>query len=129
MTSYKNLRVDFDLNSIRKNDKITICKQSDFGFPIAIKLTVDNVTLRDYAQYKDCLFITGKLQGKRKVLGYLLKPNSEFVIASGFQDLSESYIERSTNDNFVVSSWGRCFDTASFEKSVSNLRNVIYSNL
>jgi hypothetical protein len=47
------------------NQKITIFKHNDFGFPVATKCTLNEVTIKDYAQYKNSLFIVFTPKGKR----------------------------------------------------------------
>lgn len=49
----------------RINKKITIFKNSDFGFPIATKCILHEVKVKDYAQYKNSLFLIFTPKGKR----------------------------------------------------------------
>lgn len=51
--------------SSKINQKITIFKHNDFGFPVATKCILHEVKVKDYAQYKDSIFLIFTPKGKR----------------------------------------------------------------
>lgn len=124
---YNNL-TDLDLSNIQPQDKITVIKQSDFGYPIAIQLKVDKVFFYDYAQYRNCIAIQGKPPRKRKLRRYLLKPNEEFIIYKGFVEVKDTTKVISKNDKVTVSTLGMCFDKNTLINSLPDAE-IIFSTL
>ena len=113
--NYKDFR-KLDLTEVNNQEKITIIKQSDFGYPITIQLKLDEVILKKYAQYDNCLYIVGTPKRKRKKMGYLIKPYEDFKIFKGWVELNQT--AKVQNENGVtITSLGRCFDSNTFQKA------------
>lgn len=127
-TNFRNLR-ELNLSTFKENAKITISKFSDFGYPIAIQLKVHSVVLKDYAQYRDCLYIVGTPKGKRKLRGYLLKPNDSFTIFENFVELNETKTIDKSSENVTVISLGRCFDMGTLKQSLSIDSKIIFTTI
>lgn len=116
MNDLKMLNID----QLEAGDKITLVKQSDFGFPIAIKLKVDKAFYKDYAQYRDCVQIQGKPPRKRKLRAYLVRPNEDFRIYEGFVDVLDTSEVISEDSEVTVRCLGTCFDENSLKKASPN---------
>jgi len=127
MTTFRNLR-DFNISTINQDSKITILKESDFGYPIAIQIKVSGVIFKDYAQYKDCLYIIGTPKGKRKQFGYLLKPNDSFSIFAGFVEVNKTSTDN-VKDGYTITSFGRCFDKDILIQASDIEAELLYSTL
>lgn len=112
---------DLDFNKILEYEKISIIKNSEFGYPISIKIKIKSIELKDFAQYKDCISIIGIPEKKRKPYMYILKPNDSFVIVKGHIDVTDSSVLLSNSDGIRVLDMGRCFDPKSFSKAIENI--------
>ena len=99
-----------ELPNIEENQKVTIIKQSDFGFPIAIQIKFKKMYLKDYAQYKDCLRIVGIPNKKRKTFEYLIKPYQNFKIVNGWVEINDYTKRTFENESVKVTSLGTCFN-------------------
>lgn len=115
-TNLKNLK-EYDLSSIKKDDKITIIKQGEFGYPISIQLKVDSLFYKDYAQYRDCIIIQGKPPRKRKLRAYMIKPHDEFRIYKGLVDIIDTSKVISKSDEVTVTQMGLCFSQDTLEQA------------
>lgn len=116
-----------DLENINSKKEITILKFSDFGFPICIKLKLDNVFLKNYAQYNNCLQVQGKLPRKRKLSAYLIKPYENFIIYNGFVDMVD-YTEKTVEGSITITKLGMCFDENNLLKSICTSAEILVSS-
>lgn len=107
--NYKDF-TKLELPNIEENQKVTIIKQSEFGFPIAIQIKFKKMYLKDYAQYKDCLRIVGIPNRKRKVYEYLIRPYQDFKIINGWVEIHDYTKKTFENESVKVTSLGFCFD-------------------
>lgn len=117
--NYKDF-TKLELPNIEENQKVTIIKQSEFGFPIAIQIKFKKMYLKDYAQYKDCLRIVGTPARKRKCYEYLIRPYQDFTIVNGWVDINNYTKTIEENSSVKVTSLGTCFDDNSL-KIASNV--------
>ena len=124
--TYKNFK-EIDLEKLKLNKEITILKFSDFGFPIYIKLKLEDIFLRNYAQYNNCLQIQGKLPRKRKSSAYLIKPYENFIIYNGFVDIVD-YAEKSVEGSVTITKLGMCFDENNLSKSINSSAEILVSS-
>ena len=126
--TYRDFR-NLDLTIFEKGEKITIIKQNDFGYPCAYVFKLDNIFLRDYAQYNNCIQVQGKKPRARKMTAILLKPYDEFAIYRGVVEVKDT--SKTISDDVVtrVTSLGMCFDNDTLknsfpEGSVINTKNI-----
>ena len=108
---------DLNIKQFKKDDTITVVKMSDFGYPISIPLKLESIEFVNYAQYTDCIAITGKLPRKRKMTKYIIRPYQQFAIYRGIVKLNETTTTETT-ENFTITSFGLCFDENTFKKSL-----------
>lgn len=116
-----------NLEELKTHKEITILKFSDFGFPICIKLKLEDIFLRNYAQYNNCLQIHGKMPRKRKSTAYLIKPYENFIIYNGFVDIVD-YTEKSTEGSVTITKLGLCFDENNLLKSINTSAEILVSS-
>ena len=119
---------DLDLEQFKQDDKITVVKMSEFGFPLVLNLKIDKLYLKDYAQYKDCLYIQGKLSRKRKSRVYMIRPTDEVVIYNGVIDVDyfNTFKTVTKEDNVTTENWGMCFSRGTLEKFTNIDKNPIF---
>lgn len=123
---YKDFK-KINLEDLKSHNKITILKFSDFGFPIYITLKLEDVFLKNYAQYNNCLQIQGKRPRKRKSSAYLIKPYENFIIYNGFVDIVD-YTEKSTEGSVTITKIGMCFDEGNLLKSINTSAEILVSS-
>ena len=112
-----------------EKEKVTIIKQSEFGFPIAIQIKFKKLYLKDYAQYKDCLRIQGTPARKRKCYEYLIRPYQDVKIVNGWVDIN-NYTKRTfENESVKVTSLGFCFDEENLKLASDVNAEVLLSTL
>lgn len=126
--NYKNFKV-LDLNLIEEDQKVTLVKVSEFGFTQNIKMKFKKMFLKDYAQYRDCIQIQGRLPRKRKDNAFLIRPNQEFVIYDGYIDIDDMVKVIQDKDGVVVKELGMCFDEQRFINQNNNDLKKIYNTL
>jgi hypothetical protein len=107
------------LSGLKVGDKITIVKNNDFGYPVAIHLKIEIAFTEDYAQYKDTLVIQGKQPRKRKASAYRFRPHESYVIYKDFIEINDHKKVISENNGVTVTNYGMCFDSDTF-KAVNN---------
>lgn len=123
---YKDF-TQINLETLKLNKEITILKFSDFGYPICIKLKLEDTFLRSYAQYNNCLQIQGKQPRKRKLSAYLIKPYENFIIYNGFVDIID-YTEKSVEGSVTITKLGLCFDENNLLKSIDTSAEILVSS-
>lgn len=123
---YKDFK-KINLEELKTHKEITILKFSEFGFPICIKLKLEDIFLRNYAQYNNCLQIHGKMPRKRKSTAYLIKPYENFIIYNGFVDIVD-YTEKSTEGSVTITELGLCFDENNLLKSINTSAEILVSS-
>lgn len=70
--------------------KYTLVYLSEFGFPIAEKITFHGYTLTTYAQHADVVRLTYTQYRKRSTRGRLFCGSSSLLIFNGWQELPET---------------------------------------
>lgn len=70
--------------------KYTLVYLSEFGFPIAEKITFHGYTLTTYAQHADAVRLTYTPYRKRSTRGRLFCGSSSLLIFNGWQELPET---------------------------------------
>ena len=123
---YKDFKT-INLEELKSHKEITILKFSDFGFPICIKLKLEDVFLKNYAQYNDCLQVHGKMPRKRKSNAFLIKPYESFIIYKGFVDVVD-YTEKTQDGSVTVTRLGLCFDENNLLKSIDTSAEILVSS-
>lgn len=126
--NYKNFKV-LDLNLIAEDEKITLVKVSEFGFTQNIQMKFKKMFFKDYAQYKDCILIQGRLPRKRKDSAFLIRPNQEFVIYKGFIEIDDMVKTTKQDNGVVIKELGMCFDEDRFIQQNNNDLEKIYNTL
>lgn len=82
--------------NIEPDQKVTIITLSDFCFPVLINTTIEDMTIKPYAQYKDSLFITHKPKSKRKSWELIIRPYQSFMIYDGWLNTDIDNISKVT---------------------------------
>jgi hypothetical protein len=113
-----------NLEDLKTHKEITIIKFSDFGFPICIKLKLEDIFLKNYAQYNNCLYIQGNLHRKRKSSVYLIKPYENFIIYNGFVDMVD-YTKKTIEGSVTITELGMCFDENNLLKSICSSAEIL----
>lgn len=126
--NYKDFKV-LDLDLIQEDQKVTLVRVSDFGFTQTIKMKIKKIFLRDYAQYRNCIQIQGRLPRKRKDSAFLIRPNQEFVMYDGYVDINTEGKVIQENENVRVVEMGMCFDENRFIAQNNNDLVKIYNTL
>lgn len=129
MNDYKDFK-KINIEEISNLEKITLVKISDFGYPIVLNLKLQEIKLKDYAQYKNCLYVIGKLPRKQKARGYLIKPNDEFVIYKGTISEAEfnDFRVKSNYEGSSVTDYGECFSSGAIIKyNINNVESLVSS--
>ena len=124
MSNYKDF-TKLDLTKVNVGDKITVIKQSDFGYPINIQLKLESIKLRDYAQYTNCIEIVGRSPRKRTSYRYIITPIQDFTIVEGFQVVNDT-AKVITDGDVKITNLGLCFSTDTLRRA-SALKNVLIS--
>ena len=116
--NYKNFKT-INLEEIKNQEKITVVKFSEFGFPLVLNLKLEEIKLKNWAQYDNCLSIQGRLPRKRKSNVFLIRPYEDFVIYAGtitkdeFNDFKK--VISKTNE-VTVTNWGTCFSDGAIDE-------------
>lgn len=126
--NYKDF-TKLELPNIEENQKVTIIKQSEFGFPIAIQIKFKKMYLKDYAQYKDCLRIQGTPARKSKCYEYLIRPYQDVKIVNGWVDINNYTKTIEENSSVKVTYLGTCFDDNSLKLASNVDAEVLFSTL
>lgn len=109
--TYGNFK-EFNLEQFKAGDKITLVKESEFGYPIVMNIKLDKIFLKDWAQYNNCVQVQGILKGKRKLLAWLIRPYQTFAIFEGYlsdEDFKDFRKVVSDDSKVTVTSYGTCF--------------------
>lgn len=88
-----------------KENKITIVKFSDFGFPIAIQTVLNSVEVKPYAQYSESLVLIHKPKRKRSLWKNTILPNESVIILEGWHNVDSEKLTYNTleeNENITV---------------------------
>ena len=117
-----------DLTKLKEGDKITIVKMSEFGYPLTIHMKLNRIFLKDWAQYKNCIQIQGKLPRKRKLTAYLMKPHEDFVVYKGFIELKSAETSFIDELGTRITNMGVCFDNDLLFKINDNNLEKIYNS-
>lgn len=108
--------------------KYTLVYLSEFGFPIAEKITFHGYTLTTYAQHADVVRLTYTLYRKRSQRGRLFCGSSSLLIFNGWQDLPEQATSETLKEDEKVkitrSKYG-CFSASYIEDAAALLKNPV----
>lgn len=108
--------------------KYTLVYLSDFGFPIAEKITFHGYTLTTYAQHTDAVRLTYTPYRKRSLRGRLFCGSSSLLIFNGWQDLPESATHETLKEDEKVkitrSKYG-CFSASYIEDAAALLKDPV----
>lgn len=90
-----NQEIINQLLSLVPNQKYTICKMGEFGFPFSWKITIKSVSVSKYAQYDNSILLVFVEKGKRKPIGMRFHGDyQQFIIYEGHIDLNtETFVE------------------------------------
>ncbi len=120
MKTYADFK-KLDLDQFKKDEKLTIVKISDFGYPIVFTIKFDKIFLTNYAQYNNCIQIQGKLPRARKLKAWLVRPNQEFAIFRGSytdEDFKSFKKVVTDNESVKVESWDLCFADGALDRFI-----------
>ena len=94
-----NQEIINQLLNLVPEQKYTICKMGEFGFPISLKIILKSVKVGPYAQYKDSVVLMFVPKGKRKVAGMRLHGDyQQFMIFEGHVDLDIEMFVKNYSD-------------------------------
>lgn len=102
---------------LKPGHKYTLVYLSEFGFPVAQKITFDSMSLTTYAQYSDVVklvFIPFRKRSKYSQRFY----NSSLMIFDGWQDMDENAISETLKDDGqikITKSKYSCFSASYIE--------------
>lgn len=120
-------KIDIQEIEKRKNKKITIFKHNDFGFPQAIKATLNDVIIKDYAQYKDCIYLYFTPKGKRTKYQIIIKGYESILIYDDHIDLNAEMYTQEINENMRQSELS--FSNNYFENAKKSTKKVPFLNI
>lgn len=108
--------------------KYTLVYLSDFGFPIAEKITFHGYTLTTYAQHADVVRLTYTPYRKRSTRSRLFCGSSSLLIFNGWQDLPEQATHETLKEDEKVkitrSKYG-CFSAFYIEDAAALLKDPV----
>ena len=108
--------------------KYTLVYLSEFGFPIAEKITFHGCTLTTYAQHADVVRLTYTPYRKRTTRGRLFLGSSSLLIFNGWQDLPETATHETLKEDEKVkitrSKYG-CFSASYIEDAAALLKDPV----
>jgi hypothetical protein len=106
------------LNLNITSEKISLVIHSDFGYPIAIQLKLEEIKLKNYAHYENCIYVIGTPKRKRTKMGYLIRPNQDFKIFEGWVVVNETS-SVTEKDGVKITSLGLCFDKDTLKRATN----------
>ena len=108
--------------------KYTLVYLSEFGFPIAEKITFHGCTFTTYAQHADVVRLTFTPYRKRSMRGRLFCGSSSLLIFNGWQDLPEQATSETLKEDEKVkitrSKYG-CFSASYIEDAAALLKDPV----
>lgn len=108
--------------------KYTLVYLSEFGFPIAEKITFHGCTFTTYAQHADVVRLTYTPYRKRSPRGRLFCGSSSLLIFNGWQDLPEQATSETLKEDEKVkitrSKYG-CFSASYIEEAAALLKDPV----
>ena len=124
----KNMNTN-EIQEIEKriNQKITIFKHNDFGFPSTVKCTLNEVKVKGYAQYKDSLFLIFTPKGKRTKYQVILKGYESILIYDDHIDLNAEMYTEIINEDMKQSEVG--FSNNYFKNALNSTEKTPFLNL
>ncbi len=119
-------------NKLEEGGKYTLVYLSDFGFPIAQKITFHSMKCATYAQYSDVIEMIFTPYRKRKQYRKHFY-NSSLMIFKGWQDMKEEDTRETLKNNEnvkITMSKYTCFDSRYIDDLEKAFKNpvVIYKN-
>ena len=111
----------------RVNQKITIFKHNDFGFPQVVKCILNDVKVKDYAQYKDCLYLIFTPKGKRTKFQIILKGYESILIYDNHIDLNAEMYTQTISENLKQSELS--FSNRYFENAKNSTKEIPFLNI
>lgn len=108
--------------------KYTLVYLSEFGFPIAEKITFHGCTLTTYAQHADVVRLTYTPYRKRSPRGRLFCGSSSLLIFNGWQDLPESATSETLKEDEkikITRSKYESFSASYIEDAAALLKNPV----
>jgi hypothetical protein len=75
------------LKSLKHGQKYTLVGMSEFGFPYDVKITLEDVIFKPYAQYKEAAQLVFKQKGKRKLSALTIYGCKEILMWDGWIDV------------------------------------------
>ncbi len=108
--------------------KYTLVYLSEFGFPIAEKITFHGCTFTTYAQHADVVRLTYTPYRKRSMRGRLFCGSSSLLIFNGWQDLPEQATSETLKEDEKIkitrSKYG-CFSASYIEDAAALLKGPV----
>jgi hypothetical protein len=114
---YKDFK-NIELPEFAKDEKVTIIKQNEFGYPVAMTVKFESLFLRDYAQYRNCLQLQGKRPRARKLSAVLIRPYENFALYRGVVNANDTTKLISDDGVTTMVSLGMCFDEDTLRKAL-----------
>lgn len=103
--------------------KYTLVYLSEFGFPVADKITFRDVTPCQYAQYTDAVRMVYRAARKRSDVAHYFY-NCSIAIFEGWRDMDDKIGYEKVNETDNVITWKSkytCFDASFFEDSIKSM--------
>jgi len=114
--------------NLKDGQEYTLVYLSEFGYPIADKITFKSVTLCQYAQYTDAVKITCRRSRKRSDSA-LCFYDCSIAIYEGWHDLDKSATFEKVSKSETVTIWKSkysCFAVGNFEDSIKSMGTPIF---
>jgi hypothetical protein len=111
--------VEFQAIENLKGKKATILSTAG-GFPNAIKCTIIDCKMTDYAGERNITFITYRPIKKRKDATISIRQHTTIAIFDGHVDINDGPAEVTETDSMIISNYGACFDPANFKRAMGS---------
>lgn len=98
-----NKQIIEQFKNLKIGNQYTICKMGEFGFPYMIKMTLKDVKIAPYAQYRESVLLTFVQKGKRKATGIRFYGDfQQFMIYEGHIELMVDMFISEKSENGCV---------------------------
>jgi hypothetical protein len=94
------------------DEKVTIVKFSEFGFPVVFETVLNKVINEPYAQYKESLILIHKPKRKRSLWKNRILPNESLLVYHGWLNVKDElfyHVTKTAGMTIKESKYG-CFD-------------------
>lgn len=114
---------DIGLEKLEPGKRYTLFSISDFGFPYAMHITLEEAGIRPYAQYQESAYLSFKQKKHRRLSSVIFTPIKRFAIWEGWIDVNADMwgeSEKSGNGVTVTQSKYSSFDGRYFQDGLDS---------